>query len=280
MPSGGLRTTGEIKKKTFDRPLVSIITVVFNGEKHIEKSIASVLNQTYSNIEYIVIDGGSTDRTIDLIKKFENKIDLWISEPDNGIADAFNKGIAQAQGEIIGIINSDDWYELNTVSLVVDSLKQGDVIYGNMQCWRTDIKDYVFMANHKYISREMSINHPTVFVKKSIYDKWGCYNPDYKIAMDYEFFLRLYCNKVKFYYLNQVLANMRLEGISNKSYIKGYNEVRTAKNKYMGNNVLNYLYYLKQILTTTLPQILNKSGMGFVVEFYRNYFSAIRKTRL
>lgn len=279
MFSGGLRSKGIIKKTSLDNPLVSIITIVFNGEKYIEKTILSVLDQAYSNIEYILIDGGSKDGTIDIIKKYEKKIDHWISEPDKGIADAFNKGISYATGEIIGIINADDWYELNAVSLAVDALKNADVVYGNMQCWKNNEKDYVFMANHHFLNYEMSINHPTVFVKKSIYEKYNTYNVEYKVAMDYEFFLRLYSSKVVFCYVDQVMANMRQEGISNESFIKGFNEVRIAKNKYLGKNILNYLYYLKQIAATVFPQVLNKSGLAFIVKIYRNYFSAIRKTK-
>src|SRR5687768_15692501 len=97
-------------------PLVSIITIVFNGQKSIERAINSVLGQTYPNIEYIIIDGGSTDGTIDIIKKYQHKIAFWKSEPDNGIADAFNKGLSCAKGNIIGFVNADDWYNPDTIS--------------------------------------------------------------------------------------------------------------------------------------------------------------------
>src|SRR5258705_5340519 len=100
-------------------PLVSIITIVYNGEKYIEDSIRSVINQSYKNIEYIIIDGGSSDNTVSIIKKYEKQIAFWISEKDKGISDAFNKGIAKATGEIIGILNSDDWYERDTVAKAV-----------------------------------------------------------------------------------------------------------------------------------------------------------------
>lgn len=280
MLCGGSRTQSLIKKISSNIPLVTIITIVFNGEKYIEKTILSVLNQTYSNIEYIIIDGGSKDSTIDIIKKHEKKIDYWISESDKGIADAFNKGISRATGEIIGIINADDWYELNTVSLIIEALNNGDVIYGNLQCWKNNKKDYLYMADHHFLKYEMSINHPTVFVKKKIYEKFGMFSADYKIAMDYEFFLRLLCNDVKFYYLNQVLANMRLEGISSKNFINGFSEVRRAKSKHLKKSILNYFYFIKQVFTTIFPQIMNKLGFSFIVKFYRNYFSVIRKRKV
>ncbi|MCB0383237.1 MAG: glycosyltransferase, partial [Psychroserpens sp.] len=102
-------------------PLISIITVVFNGEKYLQQTIDSVTNQTYKNIEYIIIDGGSTDETLNIIKANESHIDFWISERDNGLYDAMNKGISKAKGELIGMINSDDWYELNAVETVVNT---------------------------------------------------------------------------------------------------------------------------------------------------------------
>src|SRR5439155_13950516 len=92
-------------------PLVSIITIVYNREAYLEQAINSVLQQSYPNIEYIVIDGGSTDNSVSIIKKYASKIQYWVSEPDNGIADAFNKGLMKANGNIIGFINADDWYE-------------------------------------------------------------------------------------------------------------------------------------------------------------------------
>ena len=108
-------------KNDIQHPLVSIITVVLNGESHLEHTINSVLCQTYENLEYIIIDGGSSDGTQDIIRKYQDKIDYWISESDDGIYDAMNKGILQAKGELIGILNSDDWYELETVELMVNA---------------------------------------------------------------------------------------------------------------------------------------------------------------
>lgn len=104
-------------------PLISIITVVYNGEKYLEQTIQSVINQTYKNIEYIVIDGGSTDGTLDIIKKYEEHISYWVSESDKGLYDAMNKGIGVAKGELIGMINSDDWYELEAVEIMAEAYK-------------------------------------------------------------------------------------------------------------------------------------------------------------
>ncbi len=124
-----------------DKPLVSIITVCLNSEKTIEQTIQSVINQTYPNIEYIIIDGKSTDRTLEIIDKYKGKISILVSESDEGIYDAMNKGLKLATGELIGIINSDDWYESDAVETIVNSFladRNVQVIYGNMDVYDQD----------------------------------------------------------------------------------------------------------------------------------------------
>jgi len=127
---GGLRTKGYFKKYIKDNPLISVITVVFNGENDLEQTIKSVINQTYNNIEYIVIDGGSTDDTLSIIKKYEDKINYWVSEDDNGIYDAMNKGVGLAQGEWLCFINSGDIFiSQNTLFDLAYALKDGSKLF-------------------------------------------------------------------------------------------------------------------------------------------------------
>src|SRR5688572_26851104 len=121
-----------------EQPLVSIITIVFNGEKHLQQTIESVLGQTYSNIEYIIVDGGSKDNSVSIIEKYSTQLAYWISEPDKGISDAFNKGISKANGEMIGLINADDWYEKDTVQKVMALRGNCDVVYGNLALWKNE----------------------------------------------------------------------------------------------------------------------------------------------
>jgi glycosyltransferase involved in cell wall biosynthesis len=219
---GGLRTKGYFKKSCNDKPLVSIITVVFNHHEYLEQTIQSVLNQTYDNVEYIIIDGGSTDGTIDIIRKYEQAIDYWVSEPDSGIADAWNKGILASTGDIIGLINSDDWYELNVVADVVGLLMQNrtaGVIHGNRRQWN-ELGTKVLGISKPVTQFEKvppfrsPVNHPTCFVRRQIYQIYGLFNKSYKVAMDYEFILRLFRHKVYFLYLNTVITNMRTGGVS------------------------------------------------------------------
>lgn len=200
--------------------LVSIITVVYNGEQYLQQTIDSVLNQTYKNIEYIIIDGGSTDGTIDIINSNESKISKWISEPDKGLYDAMNKGIQMAKGELIGMINSDDWYELNAVELVVDSyisnpgkkIFHGDR-YDVLENGNKRIKKFN-PNSYKFIYYGMTYNHPSMFVHKDIYSK-QLYNIKLRALSDYEFVLKNYIKKpMNFKYISEVYVNYRLDGIS------------------------------------------------------------------
>lgn len=200
-----------------DNPKVSIITVVYNGAKTIEDTIISVVEQSYCNIEYIIIDGQSTDGTLDIIKKYKDKINCVISEKDNGLYDAMNKGIRQATGDIIGIINSDDWYEKDSIAKVVSYFKSNDVdlVYGKMF--------YVFSDGTKTMTGKeplneleyrMVISHPTVFIKKNIYEKYGVFDTTYKLAADYDLLLRFYHMNVKFGFVDDVIAFFRVGGSS------------------------------------------------------------------
>ena len=205
-------------KKSTNNPLVSIITPCLNSEKTIEDTIRSIINQTYPNIEYIIVDGGSKDRTLEIIKKYKKGISYWISEPDKGIFDAMNKGIDLSSGEIIGIINSDDWYMKDTVEKVVEnyiSHPETDLFFGDCMVILEDI-EFAFLRKGELsrLLEEMSINHPTCFVTRSAYEKWGKFDNDFKFAADYELALRFYFSGAKFFYIPEVLAFMRKGGVT------------------------------------------------------------------
>ena len=197
---------------------LSIITVTYNSDKYLEETILSVINQNYDNLEYIIIDGGSTDSTVEIIKKYEDHIAFWVSEKDSGIYDAINKGILRSNGDYIGIINSDDWYEVDVFKSIEKSIKinHPDIVHGILRLWEND----KLMGLQGYTSDFLNygmISHPTCFVKREVYNLIGLFNTKYVIAADYDFMLKSFNRNVKFFYVEQVIANFRLSGISNSN---------------------------------------------------------------
>ena len=201
-------------------PLISIITVVYNGEKYLQQTIDSIANQTYKNIEYIVVDGGSTDHTIEIIKANEKTISKWISEPDRGLYDAMNKGAALANGELIGTINSDDWYETDAVESIVNAyLDNPDklIFHANKNCIEPNGNMHVKPGRTstfflKYYA--MIMNHPTMFIHKTVYEDHK-YNIELSSLSDYQFVLEVLNTKGNvFVYIPKVISNFRLGGIS------------------------------------------------------------------
>ncbi len=210
------------------KPKVSIITVCYNSEKTIEQTIKSVLNQTYENIEYIVVDGLSSDDTLKVVKKYKNKINI-ISEPDDGLYHAMNKGIMKSSGEIIGIINSDDWYEKNAVELAVRYLSDDncELVHGRYKkVYDNGIMQEMKCGKLEDLQYKMSILHPTVFVKKVIYEKYGIFNQRFKIAADYDLILRFYEAGVKMVEIPENISYFRMSGISNKNFIMTIKEAK------------------------------------------------------
>ena len=215
---------------------ISIITVSFNSAKTIKETIESILIQDYNNIEYIIIDGGSSDETINIVKSYSEKISYFISEKDNGIYDAMNKGIKAATGDIIGILNSDDFYPNSFVlSNVARSFEKYncDAVYGDLVYVKakdtTQIKRYWQAGNYNTskIKNGWMLPHPTFFVKKVMYDRYGLYNTDLKSAADYEMILKLlYKENISVQYIPMILVKMRMGGASNSTFL---NRIRANK---------------------------------------------------
>ena len=215
---------------------ISIITVSFNSAKTIKETIESILIQDYNNIEYIIIDGGSSDETINIVKSYSEKISYFISEKDNGIYDAMNKGIKAATGDIIGILNSDDFYPNSFVlSNVARSFEKYncDAVYGDLVYVKakdaTQIKRYWQAGNYNTskIKNGWMLPHPTFFVKKVMYDRHGLYNSDLKRAADYEMILKLlYKENISVHYIPMILVKMRMGGASNSTFL---NRIRANK---------------------------------------------------
>ena len=206
---GGLRIKGYFKKSYEDKPLISIITVVFNGEKYLEQTIQSVINQTYDNVEYIIIDGGSTDGTVDIIKKYEGQIDYWISEEDDGIYDAMNKGINLASGEWINFMNAGDiFYDekvLNTIYINPKLFQEIDFIYSDTVLDGTSILTCDIKNN--------LIIHQSLIYRKRVHQEVGLYLVNKNLLIsDYLFFML--CKNKNWYKSEVIISDYNTEGVS------------------------------------------------------------------
>lgn len=210
------------------KPLISVITVVFNAEKFIEDAIQSVLKQDYTNIEYIIVDGNSTDSTLEIIKKYEKAIAKWISEPDKGIYDAMNKGVRMCSGDYIIFLNADDYFlKDDSLSKLVDKTGQNvDIVYGNLSMINADGKEIDRLDSEisKYsFYFSFGINQQSSIVKTSLFSKYGCFNTKFIGAADYEWFARvLKHNQVNAVYQNYDISVFRIGGATTKYLLQNY----------------------------------------------------------
>jgi glycosyltransferase len=218
---------------------ISIITVTYNSAQTLEHTIQSVLSQTYSNIEYIIVDGKSTDNTLEIIEKYKNKISQFISEKDDGLYHAINKGIELATGDIIGILHADDFYiNENVLSKVTETFTKtnAEAVYADLYYVDKDNTDKIIRTWKSGVYKASSFlwgwmpPHPTFFVKKDAYTKYGLFNTTLRSAADYEIMLRLlFKHKIKVAYLPEFIVKMRVGGQSNASVtnrVKANNEDR------------------------------------------------------
>jgi glycosyltransferase involved in cell wall biosynthesis len=242
MQSGGLRTKGITKQSQPDMPLITVVTVVRNGEKTLEQTMLSVINQTYANVGYIVVDGASTDGTLDIIRKYEDRIDYWMSDPDEGIYYAMNKGIDLATGDYIVLLNSDDWFEGDVCQIVVNEISKQKYMmyYAIARVFDSDGNViYLHGSTINYISKQ-SIAHQTCFISKEIYQKEK-YSLYYKSASDYDFFSRMASKHIDSKFIEKIFVNYRLNGMSDSIF--GQLETIKIKKKYHYITYINYLIH-------------------------------------
>jgi len=262
------------------RPLVSIVTVVHNGASTLPRCLESVASQDYHPMEHIVVDGGSGDGTVEIIRSRADSLTAWLSEPDAGISDAFNKGIGLCQGDILGLLNADDWYEPGAVREAVGALvrhAQAGAVCGRLRLHREGSPEVEFPSQPERLWADMTVNHPTLFVRRWVYQRIGLYRTDLALAMDYDWVLRARRSAVIFLNLDRVLANMAWEGASDRHWPRTLLEVARVIHGHYPRSPLWHGRLLIKLAKATTARLMEAAGLGGLARFYRAHLSPFRR---
>lgn len=277
----GCCTSGkELRRLAAGGPRVSIVTIVRNGKSTLMRTAESVFSQDYPEIEYIIVDGASTDGTTDLLRSWEDRLAYWLSEPDLGVSDAFNKGIALSCGEIIGLLNSDDWYEPGAIGAVVAQMRRtgADIACGRLQYWEGDRRTYLVSSDPAQLDRGMTVGHPTVFVRRDSYRKFGLFRLDFRLAMDYEWLLRAKAAGARFTVIDRSLANMQDGGIGDRRWRDSQREVARARALHVpgaGNAFAIHTFVARRIFMGNVRRALDAAGLGVLRRAYHRWLSPV-----
>jgi glycosyltransferase involved in cell wall biosynthesis len=257
-------------------PLITVITVVFNAEISLEETLQSVFTQNYPYLEYIIIDGGSTDKTLEIVEKYDSKLSHWRSEPDLGLYDAMNKGIALSHGQLICLLNAGDRQEPHTLEMLV-------------KAWQSTSKPTIFVGHCRTLKENSSASriefvrpqqlpakmlpHASVFVSRDVYQKWGLFDLRFRIASDFDFLCRCYANQVSFELIDSVLTTVEPRGVSGNYYA---NELESTQIR-LRHRLIAPVKILKlgiySLITITIHHILEFLGLWNWVE-ERKYASS------
>lgn len=249
-------------------PKISVVTIAYNSAGTIEQTIKSVLEQDYENKEYVIIDGDSKDGTQEIVSKYSSQIDVFVSEQDNGRSDAFNKGIKFSSGEIIVLLNSDDYMLPNVLSKVASQYEENiDILCGNLILWndKTNYKCRIIPSlsfpKMPFFRRPV---HQGVFVKKTLYERLCGYDIKLAYAMDLDFLMRATSMGAKFKYMNIDVAVFRLGGATSDSIFKKRREYIYLIKKNGGTTFQAYVFYTFLVITQTTKKLLNFTGVDVV----------------
>ena len=273
---GGIRVNSSLDRQPnedSENPSISVITVVYNGEKEIEETLLSVLNQSYHNIEYIVVDGASTDRTLDIIKKYGDRINYWISEPDLGLYDAMNKAISLATGLLVGIVNVGDKFTPDAVKTVVTEYQKQKtlkVYSGDCKMFLNNNKDkWVLYSGHCNLPDRM-LPHGATFVPLSAYAQYGLHDTSLKIAADYDLMSRLYKESVPFFHIPTTIAVASAPGVSIDNHYTTYLECLIVRFRHHPSILRSLLITGVEFTKVTIRIVLERLHLWYLVEDMKN----------
>ena len=275
---GGLRTRNIFKNSNNSKPLISVITVVLNGEKYLEETISSVLKQTYENVEYILIDGKSTDRTLDIIQKYDHLIDFWVSEKDSGIYNAMNKGITLSRGDFVGFVGSDDYLYTNTLTKLANAARKGPIDYtvGPVDLIKKNKKfhDKIsilpnFLENKRFIY-DMATHHLSFYINKKIINKLGVFDEKFKIRSDFDMTISVISMGKNYYKFPDSVGAFRQGGVSGsyQSYFETYYILR--------KHGISMTKSISNVFLSIVKLFIIKNFPSFIVKWLRKNFSSGR----
>ncbi len=264
---GGLRTKGYYKKSYTGKPLISVITVVFNGGKYLEQTIQSVLNQTYDNVEYIIIDGGSTDGTLNIIREYDHALDYWVSEPDKGIYDAMNKGLFLAAGDWVNFMNcGDSFYGNKIIDTIFKCKHSNGVIYGDV-IFSFDGKNdvHVKARSLKYFWKGMPFVHQATFVCTSLMRDFP-FDTKYRLIADYNSLYRIFLNAIDFQYVNFPICKFLAGGLSdnNPKTIVECQKMIFNIHKNLHVRVYYYFRYIDCTIKYNFAKFIGQSNYAYI----------------
>jgi glycosyltransferase involved in cell wall biosynthesis len=274
---GGLRTKNNFKKSYDKKPLITVVTVVYNGEKDLGQTIQSVINQSYDNVEYIIVDGGSSDKTVDIIKQYEDQIDYWVSEKDSGIYDAMNKATSLATGEWINFMNAGDkFHSAMTIKTLFEQIspKDIDILYGDVvNVYSSSYRVNRISKKIELFYQGLPFSHQSAFVKTKLL-KEKPFNLRYKICADYDMFYKLYMEDKKFKYINNIIADCDMFGTST-NYFKSFKEKKIVSFSHEPNKN-SYFSYRRYIILKIKNGIKSLLPFETVVKI-RIFLSKLRR---
>ena len=260
-----------------EQPAVCLITVVLNGKAAFERAAASVLAQSYRPIDYVVIDGGSVDGTVDVIASFGDRITHWVSEPDRGISHAFNKGLAASTAPYVGFLNADDWLEADQIEQAVLALesRRADFVFGDLAYHHPDGRLLHLIKGDPHYgariqSRMPALNHPTMLVKRTVFDAIGGFDERYRIAMDYDWVLRAHLAGFKGCHAPGVLGHMTLDGTSDRRFVQGLAEVRTIAMDHGQSGAKAWPLFIGRVMKGIAQRLMQHYAPSSLYRFVRS----------